>query len=174
MTKMETAYIRLGVIKRVRGLRGHLIALLEKQVTSLDAVDSLFIQLGHTLVPYALEHYTLQNQRVILKLQAVNDPATTYQLRGSAFFASRDALPTQVVEQELLQALQGYQVVDIVRGELGAVVRVDHLPLQTLLVVNYQARELLIPYHAALIQQIDHSQQRMLVRLPPGLVEALC
>ena len=174
MTKMETAYIRLGVIKRVRGLRGHLIALLEKQVTSLDAVDSLFIQLGHTLVPYALEHYTLQNQRVILKLQAVNDPATAYQLRGSAFFASRDALPTQVVEQELLQALQGYQVVDIVRGELGAVVRVDHLPLQTLLVVNYQARELLIPYHAALIQQIDHCQQRMLVRLPPGLVEALC
>ena len=174
MTKIETAYIRLGVIKRVRGLRGHLMALLEKQVTSLDDVDTLFIQLGHTLVPYALEHYTLQNQRVFFKLQAVNAPATAYQLRGNAFFASRDALPTQVVEQELLQALQGYQVVDVVRGALGAVVRVDHLPLQALLVVNYQARELLIPYQAALIQQIDHGQQRMVVRLPPGLIEALC
>lgn len=172
--KTDTAYMRLGVIKRVRGLQGHLIALLEKQVASLGAVDTLFIQLGHTLVPYTLAHYTLQNHQILIKLQAVNDSATAYQLKGRAFFASRDALPQQVVEQELLQGLQGYQVVDVVRGELGAVQQVDTLPLQALLVVNYQAQELLIPYHEGIIQQIDHSQQRIVVHLPPGLIEALC
>ncbi|MEM7383279.1 MAG: hypothetical protein AAF400_03130 [Bacteroidota bacterium] len=123
-------YIRLGVMKRVRGLQGHLIALLEKQVASLDAVDTLFIQLGHTLVPYALEHYALQKRQVLIKLRAVNGPATAHQLRGSAFFVPRDALRQQVAEQELLP---GYQVVDVVRGKLGTVLRVDNLPLQSLI-----------------------------------------
>lgn len=171
---MDTGYIKLGVIKRVQGLKGHLIALLEKHIASLDTVATFFIQLGHTLVPYAIEHCTLQNRRAIIKLRAVNDPTTAHQLKGSTFFALQDALPPPVAVQEPLQGLRGYQLVDVAQGKLGPVQRIDTLPLQKLLVVNYQARELLIPYNEVIIQQVDHSQQRIVVHLPPGFIEALC
>lgn len=170
----ETAYTRLGVIQRAQGLKGHIMALLEYDVGTLDSIETFFIQIDHTLVPYGVEHYTLRSQRTaIIKFQDVDNPTTAYYLKGRALFVQLDALPQHLEAEDQLQGLVGYQVVDVEIGSLGPIQRIDTFPLQKLLVVRYLAHELLIPYDGAIIKHTDQDQRRIIVQLPPGFLDAL-
>jgi len=148
--------------------------LLEPEVALPETIESFFIQIDHTLVPYQVEQCTLQGHQAIIKFQAIDNATTAHQLKGSALFALRADLPQPIAAEEYHQAWAGYQVVDIKKGSLGTVQRVETLPLQKLLVVNYLENELLIPYHAAIIKQVDHAQKNILIHLPPGFIEAVC
>ena len=169
-----TDYTKLGVIQRVQGPKGHVMALLEHDTGSLGSIETFFIQIDHTLVPYGVEHCTLRNhQAAIIKFQDVDDPTTAHQLKGRALFALQDILPQHVVAEDQRRGLIGYQVVDVEKGSLGPVQRIDTFPLQKLLAVRYLARELLIPYNEAIIKHIDQDQRQIIVHLPPGFLHAL-
>lgn len=64
---------------------------------------------------------------------------------------------------------------DVVRDgvSVGAVVRVDHLPAQDLLIVRLTATdaEVLVPFVTALVPEVDIAAGRVTVTPPPGLFE---
>jgi len=66
---------------------------------------------------------------------------------------------------------------DVVRGgdRVGRVIRVDHLPAQDLLAVRPAGSddEILVPFVAAIVPEVDVERGRIVVTPPPGLFEAL-
>lgn len=66
---------------------------------------------------------------------------------------------------------------DVVRGgdRVGRVIRVDHLPAQDLLAVRPTGSddEILVPFVAAIVPEVDVERGRIVVTPPPGLFEAL-
>ncbi len=170
---MDQEYIKLGIIKRVQGLKGQVLALLTESIGKLEEIHTLFIELDHTLVPYSVEQYQLLHDRAIIKFQGINNRTIAYSLKGKTLFIRPADLAEQVITQEPTLILVGYQVSDRHQGTLGIVERIERLPLQKLLVVNYLAKELLIPYHEKLIYHIDHGNKQIVVDLPTGFIEAL-
>lgn len=57
--------------------------------------------------------------------------------------------------------------------ELGTVVRVDHLPAQDLLVVRHAEREVLVPFVAAIVPEVDVVAGTVTLTPPAGLFEEL-
>ena len=57
--------------------------------------------------------------------------------------------------------------------ELGRIVRVDHLPAQDLLVVRVGEQEVLVPFVAALVPEVDVAGGTVTLTPPPGLFEEL-
>lgn len=168
---MDEDYIQLGIIKGAKGLKGHIMASLEKPIYFLETLANLFIEIAHTRVPYVLESYVCRKYSAIIKLQSIDDPITAYQLKGSCFFALQEELPPSVIVQEQLQNLLGYELLDLAQGKLGTVQKIDTFSSpQQLLVVSYLSRELLIPYHEGIIKQVDHIQQSITVQLPSGFL----
>jgi len=170
---VDSAYIKLGVIKQVQGVKGQVLAHLSYRLSPLVNLKSLFIQLDHTLVPYQISYCQILHDQAIIRFHKVEDRNMAYALKGKALFTQQDAFPQLVVPQDPTSNLVGYQVADIKQGILGILERIDSFPWQKLLVVNYQTKELLVPYHEALLHHIDHTNKQIIVHLPPGFIAAL-
>jgi 16S rRNA processing protein RimM len=170
---MDQGYIELGIIKRVQGLKGQVVAFLDFPLDRVAPLKTIFIQLEHTLVPYRVVQVQLLDDQAIMKFQGIDNRTMAYSLKGKTLFIRKEDFPEQIVAKETVPTLVGYQVSDIHQGALGIVERMEHLPWQTLLVVNYLSKELLIPYHEKLVQDIDHASKHIVVDLPSGFIEAV-
>ena len=162
----------LGVIQRKQGLKGDVVAWLNQDVPQLDALQTLLIQIDHTLVPYCIEQLALQHRKAIIKLQGVDDPKVAHDLKGRAIFVPQAVLPPLSSPEVQLARLIGYQVMDVQEGSLGPVQDIYTPPQQQLLAIDYQGQELLIPYHEDIVTNVDHAQQNIVVQLPKGFIEA--
>ena len=171
---MHTAeYIELGVIQRTQGLRGNLVVKLHDDAPHFDSMSSLFIRIGHTLVPYRVERFFRQYRKAILKLRGVDDPKAAYALQSRPIFVSQVMQPHLSTQGRHLDRLLGYHVSDTQEGSLGTVQAIYTPPQQKLLAIAYQGRELLVPYHAEIVIHVDHAQQTILVCLPSGFIKAM-
>jgi 16S rRNA processing protein RimM len=172
-TMNTAAYTDLGTIQRGQGLKGHLVVRLNHDMPYLDELSTLCVKMNHTLVPYCVEQFSLQRRKMVLKLQGVNDPKAANALQGCAILVPRDALPQQLPQAACLNGLLGYHVSDVQEGSLGTVQAIYTPSQQSLLAIDYQGRELLVPYHDAIVTHVDHEQRSIVVRLPNGFIEAV-
>jgi 16S rRNA processing protein RimM len=64
---------------------------------------------------------------------------------------------------------------DVVRDgtSIGTIVRVEHLPSQDLLIVKAGENEIMVPFVAAIVPEVDVAGGRVTVTPPPGLFEDL-
>ncbi len=64
---------------------------------------------------------------------------------------------------------------DVVRegSVVGTIVRVEHLPAQDLLIVKAGENEIMVPFVAAIVPEVDVPAGRVTVTPPPGLFEEL-
>lgn len=170
---MENTYVKVGIVKHIRGHMGHLVARMDADIPSLDGVDTFFIPIDNrTMVPYGIRHCTIQNDRATIQLQAVQDAAAAQPFKGKSLFVSPTTWACQTAADPASLSLIGYQVIDRAQGRLGPVQSVQNWPGQKLWVVDYQAQELLIPQQGAIVDQIDHEQRKIVVDLPPGFLQA--
>lgn len=167
------AYIALGVIRRKQGLKGNVVVRLNHDVSHLNGLSTLFIQIDHTLVPYGIKYFSLKHHEAIIKLQGVDNPKAAHHLQGRSIFMPQEALSQAPAQAGQLDSLLGYHVVDGQEGSLGIVQAIYAPSQQRLLAVDYQGRELLVPYHEAIVIHVDHEQQTIAVRLPSGFIKAM-
>lgn len=166
------ACIELGIIQRKQGLQGAVVALLHQEVPQLDALKGLFIQIDHTLVPYGIEQLSSQHHRATIKFQGVDSPTAAHDLKGCSIFAPQEAFPQLSDSSVQPERLIGYQVLDVQQGSLGIVQGIYDFPQQQLLGINYEEKELLVPYHEDIVMHVDHSQRSIQVQLPKGFIES--
>ena len=64
---------------------------------------------------------------------------------------------------------------DVVRDgtTVGTIIRVEHLPSQDLLIVKAGENEIMVPFVAAIVPEVDIAGGRVTVTPPPGLFEEL-
>jgi 16S rRNA processing protein RimM len=170
---MHEGYIRLGFVKRAHGVNGQVLAWIDLPGNVLDDLKTIFVEEGRTLVPYQVSHLQLSDSQAILSFQGVGNRTQAYELKGKVMFIRQIDIPEQVLQAEPELTLVGYQAFDKQRGALGKVVRTQELPGQTMLVINYLNKELMIPMHKDLIEGVDHVSKQINVQLPPGFIEAV-
>jgi len=116
--------------------------------------------------------------RLVLKLQGVDDSTTAAGLRGARVMVPADAEPELKEGSYLAARLVGMEVVDEGECVLGHVT--DMLPTGgvDVLVVERSAgqareteNELLIPMAREILVSVDQHRRRIDVRLPEGLLE---
>ena len=168
-----TAYIKVGIIQRKQGLKGSVVARLNHDVSHLDGLSTLFIQINHTLVPYRIEQLSCQHRKAIITLQGVDNAEAAHYLKGCTIFMLPEALPLAAAQASCLDNVLGYHVVDGQEGSLGIVQAIYAPAQQRLLAIDYQGRELLVPYHEDIVIHVDHEQQTIAVRLPNGFIKAM-
>jgi 16S rRNA processing protein RimM len=166
------AYIELGVIQRIQGLKGMLLVSLHYDISTVQ-VETIFIQINYTLVPYVVERLSGHPQKAFIKLQGIDNRENAYYLKGLSIFVPREALPQRATPEEPLEKLIGYHVNDIQKGHLGKVQDIYAARHQELLAIDYQGRELLVPYHKQIVTCVDHEQKNIVVHLPIGFIEAI-
>lgn len=167
-------YIEIGHTKKTYGVNGELKVHVEAAFREdFREAGLLFLELQGGPVPFFIE-----NQREagawLVKLDEVDTPEEAVILTGKKIFLRREDLHhTGAEEEEMpdLRLLEGFTVVDIEIGVVGAIEEVIALPQQLTALVEYQGREVLIPLSEELITGIDPEKQVIEMDLPEGLLE---
>jgi 16S rRNA processing protein RimM len=172
---MKPTYAPLGDIIKIYGLKGEVVIQLTEPIESFEKIDYLFIKEGGAFVPYLVEQAREEPQRIILKLEAIDDRSTAHALLGKTIWLPTGLLAALTVAEEpdSEPSIIGYEVVDVKEGLLGTVQHIEKFPMNACLVTLYQGKELLIPYQAAIIKSIDYNKQQITTQLPSGFLEAL-
>ena len=171
MIQMEE-YLSIGRTGKAFGTEGALkFKVREQFLDDLFDASVIFIELLGKPVPFFIE-YIHNDAPLIIKLEEVDTREEALELAGKELLLLREEVSGDSLEQPFdLSALEGFQVVDRVVGELGRIQEVLELPQQMMAVVPYQGREILIPLADSLITVVDVEKQRIEMNLPDGLLE---
>ena len=110
--------------------------------------------------------------RLVLKLEGVDDPNAAEALRGRWLMARRDAVPELPEDRYYVADLVGLDVHDEDGGRVGSVVEViETAGTDVLVVEDADGHEVLVPMAGEIVTEIRIEEQRIDVRLPDGLRE---
>ncbi len=164
---------------RVAGHRGR-----EGELTVRDCGDSAdqWLSVGRVWIEreregrfFEVERSRSYADRLVLKLQGIDDGNAAAQLRGSRVFVARTDAPPLPEGVHYVADLVGMQVVDESGRYLGRVEKLVETGGTDVLQVRPQGvdenEEVLIPLAREFVRKIVEAERRIEVRLPDGLRE---
>lgn len=120
----------------------------------------------------AVERSRAYRDRLVLKLEGVDDASAADRLKGSWVLAPEGEIPALPDGEYFMDRLIGLDVEDAVAGRLGRVEDVVETGgVDLLLVRNELGREVYVPLAREIVVEVREREGRILVRLPEGLVE---
>ena len=166
--KEET--VRIGFFARPHGIKGEL-----SLVTDYDLFDDeddpyVICEMDGILVPFFVESSRYKsNTTILVKLEGVDN-----EIMAKKFINREVLYPANRLKETLVDNLEwahftGYLLEDKTQGEVGVVKFVDETTINTLFVVDYQGKELLVPVADELVESIDHERRRIVLAIPEGL-----
>ena len=166
--------VTVGRIGRAHGIRGEVIV-----EVRTDSPDIRFVT-GARLTteperagPLTVRQSRWHSGRLLVKFAGVADRAGAEALRGVLLLTEvdadeRPADPDEYFDHQLL----GLRAITADGDEVGVVTDVLHLPDQDLLVISrIGGAEVLVPFVAALVPEIDLARGQVLIDPPRGLLD---
>jgi 16S rRNA processing protein RimM len=164
----------VGRIGRPHGIRGEVTVEVRTDAPELRfAPGSVLATDPARPGPLTVAAARWHSGRLLLSVEGVRDRTAAEGLRGLVLSAEvpDDEVPDDP-EEYFDHQLRGLAVVDTAGQSIGVVDDVVHLPGQDLLAVRRDGgREVLVPFVAELVPEIDPDAGRLVVDLPPGLLE---
>ncbi len=163
----------IGYVAKSHGLHGEVLVQLDvDDPTKYDGMESTFIDINNRLVPFFIESFHLQGRgKVLVKFEDIERIEDTQGIKGKKLFLPLQFLPELEEGEFYLHDIVDYQVIDKVHGTLGKITCFHTATAQTLLEMEYQSHEILIPMTDEVVLEADHAKKLLHVSLPDGLLE---
>jgi 16S rRNA processing protein RimM len=162
----------VGRIGRPHGIRGEVTVEVRTDDPDLRfAPGSVLTTDPARLGPITVAAARWHSGRLLLSVAGVSDRTAAEGLRGAILSAEvpEDELPEDP-EEFYDHQLRGLVAVSTDGTALGTVTDVVHLPGQDLLALDHEGREVLVPFVAELVPEIDVDAGRIVIDPPPGLL----
>ncbi len=165
--------IYIGQIAKLHGYKGGVSLFLD--VTHPEEymdMESFFIEIDGILTPFFVESFKLKNKGfAAVKFQGFyTEQEAKYLLKKKVFIPEtelRELDESNFYDHEVI----GYEVEDVVKGEIGKVTAIADLKQNPLLVIEFKDKEILLPIFEGLIVKVDRKLKRLKVKAPDGLID---
>ncbi len=163
----------LGKIVRTFGSKGEVVFQADAEILSkLKKLESVFLKINENLVPFFIELFQPRPKgQAIVKFFDVDSADDASRLAGCAIYIPLAILPKQKGTQIHSIEIEGFTVIDSVRGETGTVRTVLEMPQQALLAIDFNGKEILIPVVDEIVKKIDRKAKIIYIEAPEGLIE---
>lgn len=169
MIKEDEVY-KIGRIGKPHGISGEVTLRFSDDVFDRVDADYLVLMVDGILVPFFIEEYRFRSDEVALvKFEDIDTKDRASELTGCDVFFPRhlaDAGDDVLTWSQIV----GYDIVDVLSDKtIGRIVAVDETTINTLLELSDGT---LIPAADEFIEDIDHEERKLMMRLPEGLVNS--
>ena len=163
-------YVVVGRIGRAMGLKGEV--LVEPLTDEVDRRFATGTALGAGDRTFVVAGTRIQQGRLVVRFEGVADRTTAESLRGNELSVAiepgeRPEDPEEFYDHQLV----GLRVETVDGDEVGRLERIEHNAAQDLLVIRTSTREVLFPFVAALVPDVDLDAGRIVLDDRPGLLE---
>ena len=134
-------------------------------------VEAIFIEeLKNAYLPFFHQNSIAKNiSETIIKLEGIDTKESAAKLLQKKVWLQKNDFE-KLVSKTAPVNLIGFTVFDD-KSKLGSVEAVIEQPLQVLLQITIDDREVLIPLHSETLKKIDRRRREVHVRLPEGLLD---
>lgn len=169
MIKEDEVY-KIGRIGKPHGISGEVTLRFSDDVFDRVDADYLVLMVDGILVPFFIEGYRFRSDEVALvKFEDIDTKDRASELTGCDVFFPRhlaDAGDDVLTWSQIV----GYDIVDVLSDKtIGRIEAVDETTINTLLELSDGT---LIPAADEFIEDIDHEERKLMMRLPEGLVNS--
>jgi 16S rRNA processing protein RimM len=164
---------QLGKIVRTFGTKGEVMLQIDTELLArIKNLESVYLKINENLVPFFIELIQPKAKgQAMVKFLDVDSAEDASLLAGCDIFIPPAMLPKQKGTQVNSIEIEGYTVIDATRGETGTVKTVLELPQQSLLSIDYNGKEILVPIVDEIIKKIDRKTKTIFIEAPEGLIE---
>ena len=165
--------IYIGQIAKLHGYKGGVSLFLD--VTHPEEymdIESFFIEIDGLLTPFFVESFKLKNKGfAAVKFQGIDSEQEARSLLKKKVFIPESELKELDESNFYDHEVIGYEVEDVVKGEVGKVTAIADLKQNPLLVIEFKDKEILLPIFEGLIVKVDRKLKKLKVKAPDGLID---
>ncbi len=164
---------QLGKIVRTFGSKGELVFQVDTEILDrIKKLESVFVKLNENLVPFFIERLERRpKSQAIVKLMDVDSTDDATLLAGCLIFIPAAILPKPAGSKLSPYEIEGFTVIDAVRGETGTVRAVLEMPQQSLLAIDFNGKEILVPIVEEIVKKVDRKKKLIFIEAPEGLID---
>ena len=170
MTKNDCFFF--GKITKTHGLKGEITVKLDvANPGDFKDLRYVLIEDRGNLIPYFIENQKINGDKMIVQLQDVKKVEQAVAFMGKAVFLPNELMPELEDDDFYFQEIVGFEMVDVLKGEIGEISDVLEYPTQAVIQVMKDGKEILIPIHDDIIQKVDKKAKILTVKAPEGLID---
>ncbi|MBO7288212.1 MAG: 16S rRNA processing protein RimM [Bacteroidales bacterium] len=170
MTKDKCFYV--GKIVKTHGLKGEVTLRIDnEQFDEIEELNYFLLELNDILIPYFIENITYHSNKSFILFQDMKTLEEASNLVGTAVYLPLELLPEKDGNDFYSHEVVDFLVVDEEKGELGNVREIIEYPTQSLIQIVINEKEVLIPIHDDIIQNVDREAKKIFIKAPNGLID---
>ena len=171
MKKEDCFY--LGKIVTKYSFKGELLIKLDTDQPELyESLDTMFIEVRNTLIPFFVESSQLHKSDLLrVRFEDVTNEADADALIKSDVYLPLEFLPKLEGNKFYFHEVIGFTVEDVNYGTVGTIVGINDSTAQALFEINKNGKEILIPMNDEFIENVDRKNKTILVKTPDGLID---
>lgn len=170
MTKDTCFYV--GKIVKTHGLKGEVTLRIDnEQFDEIEELNYFLLDINDKLIPYFVENITFHSNKSFVLFQDLKTLEAANQLVGKSVYLPLDLLPEKDGNDFYSHEVVDFLVIDEEKGELGKVQEIIEYPTQSLIQIVINGKEVLIPIHDDIIQDVDREEKKIYINAPNGLID---
>lgn len=163
-------YVEVAQILKVKGFDGTCtVAVDEDYEQDFITARAYFMMYKGNMLPFFKSKRKVTNGGYVMKFDTIDDKEVYHEIMPRSIYMHKDEIKEIFMEEEIdeSQRMQCYNGDEL----LGTLLRMEEYPQQTMAIVSYKEKEILIPMVEDLIEEIDHKKQVIKFKLPEGFLE---
>ena len=170
MTKDTCFYV--GKIVKTHGLKGEVTLRIDnEQFDEIEELNYFLLDINDKLIPYFVENITFHSNKSFVLFQDLKTLEAANQLVGKSVYLPLDLLPEKDGNDFYSHEVVDFLVIDEEKGELGKVQEIIEYPTQSLIQILINGKEVLIPIHDDIIQDVNRKEKKIYIKAPNGLID---
>ena len=170
MTKDTCFYV--GKIVKTHGLKGEVTLRIDnEQFDEIEELNYFLLDINDKLIPYFVENITFHSNKSFVLFQDLKTLEAANQLVGKSVYLPLDLLPEKEGNDFYSHDVVDFLVIDEEKGELGKVQEIIEYPTQSLIQILINGKEVLIPIHDDIIQDVNREEKKIYIKAPVGLID---
>ncbi len=163
----------LGKIVKKYSFKGEILVKLDTDQPEIyEQLESVFIDLKGTLIPFFIEKSQLHKTELLrVKFEDVDTEQDALALIKSELYLPISFLPELEDDKFYYHEITGFTVKDVNYGEVGVITGVNDTTAQALFEIDRGGVEILIPMNDAFISKVDKENKVIIVNTPEGLID---
>jgi len=143
------------------------IKLINNYRIDFKSIETIFIEEDKILIPYKLKKIKHKKKtNLTLLIEEIDCESKAQQLISKKCFLPKKLLPEKKGIDFYGFEVKNFLVIDKNKKKIGIVEQIIEKPFQSLMVVNTNSKEILIPLHEDIIQRVNHAEKEIQVELP--------
>ena len=161
--------IKIGKLSRVHGLKGALVV----SGDNLESIEVkkkgfLFIEINNISTPFFISEVKMAGKNMVLTFDGIDTVEKAKPYIGKDVYGDEKNVSEK---KNAATNIEGYDLVDEVKGNMGKINELIDLPKQKFLSIDIDGEETLLPYTDVFVKKIDHKAKTDYYCAPDGMFD---